>query len=85
MSARPLTRLPLLTTELGSMMPDDLKELLRAFNDHAVKFLIGGGMLSAFTQSREQPRIWIFLSDPTRKTAKQYFARSHNTARLSVI
>jgi hypothetical protein len=36
-------RLPLLTTELGSMMPEDLKELLRAFNDHAVKFLIVGG------------------------------------------
>ncbi len=25
------------------MMPEDLKELLRAFNDHAVKFLIVGG------------------------------------------
>ena len=63
------------------MMPEDLKELLRAFNDQAVKFLVVGGY--AFTPSREQPRIWIFLSDPTRKTAKQYFARSHNMARLS--
>jgi predicted nucleotidyltransferase len=36
-------RLPLLTTELASMMPEDLKELLRAFNDQAVKFLIVGG------------------------------------------
>ena len=25
------------------MMPKDLKELLRAFNDHAVKYLIVGG------------------------------------------
>jgi predicted nucleotidyltransferase len=25
------------------MMPDDLKELLRAFNDHGVKYLIVGG------------------------------------------
>ena len=25
------------------MMPDDVKELLRAFNDHAVKYLIVGG------------------------------------------
>ena len=25
------------------MMPEDLKELLRAFNDHAVKYLIVGG------------------------------------------
>jgi predicted nucleotidyltransferase len=36
-------RLLLLTTELASMMPEDLKELLRAFNDQAVKFLIVGG------------------------------------------
>jgi hypothetical protein len=36
-------RLLPLTTELASMMPDDLKELLRAFNDQAVKFLIVGG------------------------------------------
>jgi hypothetical protein len=32
-----------LTRELRSMMPEDLKELLRAFNDHAVKYLIVGG------------------------------------------
>ena len=25
------------------MMPEDLKELLRAFNDHGVKYLIVGG------------------------------------------
>jgi hypothetical protein len=34
--------LPLLR-EFRSMMPDDLKELLRAFNDHGVKYLIVGG------------------------------------------
>src|SRR5947207_13412406 len=28
---------------LHSIMPEDLKELLRAFNDHAVKYLIVGG------------------------------------------
>jgi predicted nucleotidyltransferase len=36
-------RLLLLTTELAAMMPEDLQELLRAFNDQAVKFLIVGG------------------------------------------
>jgi predicted nucleotidyltransferase len=36
-------RLLLLTTEFASMMPEDLKELLRAFNDQAVKFLVVGG------------------------------------------
>jgi hypothetical protein len=35
--------LPPLSRELRSMMPKDLKELLRAFNDHAVKYLIVGG------------------------------------------
>jgi Nucleotidyltransferase of unknown function (DUF6036) len=33
----------LLLREFRSMMPKDLKELLRAFNDHAVKYLIVGG------------------------------------------
>jgi hypothetical protein len=32
-----------LSREIRSMMPDDLKELLRAFNEHAVKYLIVGG------------------------------------------
>jgi hypothetical protein len=32
-----------LLREFRSMMPEDLKELLRAFNDHGVKYLIVGG------------------------------------------
>jgi Nucleotidyl transferase of unknown function (DUF2204) len=35
--------LPPLSREFRSMMPKDLKELLGAFNDHAVKYLIVGG------------------------------------------
>jgi hypothetical protein len=34
---------PPLSGKFQSMMPKDLKELLRAFNDHAVKYLIVGG------------------------------------------
>jgi predicted nucleotidyltransferase len=34
---------PPLSREFRSMIPKDLKELLRAFNDHAVKYLIVGG------------------------------------------
>jgi hypothetical protein len=34
---------PRLSGEFRLMMPKDLKELLRAFNDHAVKYLIVGG------------------------------------------
>jgi hypothetical protein len=37
MRLRPLSR------KVRSMMPDDLKELLRAFSDHAVKYVIVGG------------------------------------------
>jgi len=37
MPLRPILR------KVRSMMPDDLKELLRAFNDHGVKYLIVGG------------------------------------------
>src|ERR1700745_4001423 len=43
MSALPLMHSRPLLTELRSMIPDDLKELLRAFNDHGVKYLIVGG------------------------------------------
>jgi len=42
-SAQPHMSLPLLSRKVRSMMPDDLRELLRAFNDHAVKYLIVGG------------------------------------------
>jgi hypothetical protein len=34
---------PPLSGEFRLMMPKDLKELLHAFNDHAVKYLIVGG------------------------------------------
>jgi hypothetical protein len=42
-SAKPLTRSLPLSREFRSMMPKGLRELLRAFNDHAVKYLIVGG------------------------------------------
>jgi len=43
MPAKLRTASPPLSGEFRSMMPKDLKELLRAFNDHAVKYLIVGG------------------------------------------
>src|ERR1700735_1516085 len=43
MPAKPPIPLPPLSRGLRSMMPKDLKELLRAFNDHAVKYLVVGG------------------------------------------
>jgi hypothetical protein len=42
-SAQPPSPSPLLSRETTPMMPKDLKELLRAFIDHGVKYLIVGG------------------------------------------
>ena len=49
------------------MMPKDLKDLLRAFNDHGVKYLIVGDMPSASMQNREQRKTWISLSNRMQK------------------
>src|SRR5579859_45857 len=43
MQARPRTPLLPLSRGFRSMMPKDLKELLRAFHDHGVKYLVVGG------------------------------------------
>ena len=43
MSAQPLIPLLPPSRKIHSMIPDDLKELLRAFNEQAVKYLIVGG------------------------------------------
>jgi hypothetical protein len=43
MSAKPPTPSQQLSRESNSMMTEDLKELLRAFNAHAVKYLVVGG------------------------------------------
>jgi hypothetical protein len=43
MPVKPHTPLPPLSRGFRSMMPKDLKELLRAFNDHEVKYLVVGG------------------------------------------
>jgi hypothetical protein len=73
MLAQPLMHSLLLLREFRSMMPDDLKELLRAFNDHGVKYLIVGGYafgvhaepratkdLDIFIRSDEQNAIAVF-------------------------
>lgn len=44
------------------MMPDDLKELLRAFNDHGVKYLIVGGYaLGVHAEPRATKDLDIFI------------------------
>jgi len=83
MPVKPHTPLPPLSRGFRSMMPKDLKELLRAFNDHGVKYLVVGGYGSAFTPNREQRRICIFSSAPTKKIARRYFTLSPSTVPLS--
>jgi hypothetical protein len=39
------------------MMPKNLKDLLRAFNENGVRYLVVGGMLSVFTLNRELQKI----------------------------
>jgi predicted nucleotidyltransferase len=44
------------------MMPDHLKELLRAFNDHAVKYLIVGGYaFGVYAEPRATKDLDIFI------------------------
>lgn len=44
------------------MMPDDFKELLRAFNEHAVKYLIVGGYAFGFhAEPRATKALDIFI------------------------
>jgi predicted nucleotidyltransferase len=42
-SAKPLSPSLRLSREITPMMPKELKEILRAFNDHGVKYLVVGG------------------------------------------
>lgn len=65
------------------MMPKDLKDLLRAFNESGVRYLVVGDTLSAFTLNRAPRKTWICLSAPTNRTVLPSIARSQNTARLS--
>jgi len=63
------------------MMPSDLKELLRAFNDHSVKYIVVAAMPSAYMPNRAPQKTWMSSSDRTKRTAKQFFVPSRNTAR----
>jgi len=45
------------------MMPKDLKELLRAFNDHGVKYLIVGGYaFGAYAEPRATKDLDVFIA-----------------------
>jgi hypothetical protein len=62
------------------MMPKDLKDLLRAFNEHGVKYLIVGVMPLVFTLNPEQQRTLISSSVLTNPTVLPFITPSPNTA-----
>jgi hypothetical protein len=61
---------------LSEEMPRGLKELLRAFNDHAVKTSSWKAMLSACMPNRERRKTWISSSCLTKQTAS-VVSRTH--------
>lgn len=64
------------------MVPKDLKELLRAFNDHTVKYLIVEGYaFGVHAEPRATKDLDLFIR-LTKKTAKRCFAHSLNTELL---
>jgi hypothetical protein len=66
------------------MMPDDLRELLRAFNDHGVKYLIVGGYaFGVHAEPRATKDLDIFIRSDE-ENSKRYSALSLNTSALSV-
>jgi len=73
MLALPLMHSRPLLTEFRSMIPDDLKELLRAFNEHGVKYLIVGGYaFGVHAEPRATKDLDIFVR-PDEQNAKAVF------------
>jgi hypothetical protein len=81
MLAKPLIHLQPLSRKISPMMPKDLKDLLRLFNQHGVKYLIVGGYAYGVHAEPRQQKISTSLSDLMTQTAKLYFVRSRHLAR----
>lgn len=66
------------------MMPDDLKELLRAFNEHAVKYLIVGGYaFGAHAEPRATKDLDIFIRSDEENSKAIFHALAQYGAPLS--
>jgi len=65
------------------MMPDDLKELLRAFNDHGVKYLIVGGYaFGVHAEPRATKDLDIFIRSDEQNAAAVFRALAQYGAPL---
>src|SRR5213076_155371 len=84
MSAQPLMPLLPRSRKIRSMMPDDLKELLRAFNDHAVKYLIVGGYaFGVHAEPRATKDLDIFIRSDEENSKAVFRALSQYGAPLT--
>jgi hypothetical protein len=64
---------PPLSAEFRLMMPKDLKELLRAFNDHAVKYLfVGGYAFGVHAEPRATKNLDLFIR-PDKENSEALF------------
>jgi uncharacterized protein YjlB len=66
------------------MMPKDLRDLLRAFNHHRVKFLVVGGYAFGVHAEPRATKDLDISSAQTKRTVPPYFAPSPNTVHLSM-
>jgi hypothetical protein len=57
------------------MFSSDFKELLSAFNEHHVKYLIVGGYAVAIHAQPVRQKIWTFSSSQSLEMAKQSMPR----------
>src|SRR5579872_7191512 len=75
---------PPLTKELQPMMPEDLKELLRAFNEQGVKYLIVGGYaFGVHAEPRATKDLDIFIRSDEENSKKVFRALTQYGAPLA--
>lgn len=67
------------------MMTEALKELLRAFNAHAVEYLVVGGYAYGVRAEPRAPKTWTSSSRRMKKTAKPSMSLLLNLAPLSAV
>jgi hypothetical protein len=83
MLAQPLMHSLRLLGEFRSMMPDGLKELLRAFNDQGVKYLIVGGYaFGVHAEPRATKELDIFIRSDEQNAAAVFRALAQYGAPL---
>src|SRR6267154_3911267 len=83
MPVKPHTPLPPLSRGFRSMMPKDLKELLRAFNDYGVKYLVVGGYaFGVHAEPRATKDLDLFIGSDKENSKAVFYALAQYGAPL---